>query len=174
MWGKKECDRGYVYFFDDPKVRGEQEASLFKKVAKGEITREELEKKRKLAGIIGIISDLDKKAIDIYDLYKGREDIELAFDALNNSLGSDRSYLRSMESVRGYYFISFVALRIYFKILRRLREKKLTGKYSVGEVLLELSKVIKIKEKNNKEYFAKIPDKTEKIMKIFPEVFNVP
>ena len=174
LWGKKECDRGYVYLFDDPKVRGEQETSLLKQVDKGEINLKQYEEKKKFAGIIGIISDLNKDGPEIYDLYKGREDIELAFDALNNSIDSDKSYLRSVESVRGYYFVSFIALRIYFNILRRLRERKLTNKYSVGEILLELSKVIKIKEKNGREYFAKIPDKTEKIMKIFPEVFNVP
>lgn len=174
LWGKKKCDRGFVYFFEDPKVKGEQLTSLLKQVDQRKIDLKQYEDKKKLAGIIGIISDLDKDGPEIYDLYKGREDIELAFDALNNSIDSDRSYLRSMEGARGYYFISFIALRVYFKILRRLREKKLTCKYSVEEILLELSKVIKIKEKSCKEYFAKIPDKTEKIMKLFPEVFNIP
>jgi len=173
LWGRKSCKYGFVYFFDDPKVRGSQETSLLKKVEKGEITLTDFEEKRKLAGIIGIISDLDKDGIEIYDLYKGREDVELAFDALNNSIDSDKSYLRKEESVRGYYFVSFVALRVYFNILKRLREKDLTKKISVNEVLLELSKVIKIKEKNGREYFAKIPKKARGIMKLFPEVFTV-
>ena len=174
LWGKKECDRGFVYFFEDPKVKGEQLTTLLKQVDKGEIDLKQYKNKKKLAGVTGIISDLDKDGPEIYDLYKGREDIELVFDALNNSIDSDRSYLRSVEGVRGYYFISFIALRVYFKVLRRLREKKITSKYSVGEILLELSKVIKIKEKSGKEYYAKIPDKTENIMKLFPEVFNIP
>ncbi len=171
LWAKKKSDYGVTYFFDDPKVRGDQETALLKSVKKGTITLEEFEEKRKLAGIIGIISDLDRDGEDIYDLYKSREDVELAFDALNNAIDSDKTYLRTEEGVRGYYFVSFIALRIYFGILRRLREKELTSKISVEEVMFELSKVMKIREKNGKEYFAKIPKKARKIMDIFPEVF---
>lgn len=172
LWSKKVCDLGYVYFFDDPKIRGEQETALLKSVKKDKITLEEYQQKKKFAGIVGIISDLDKKGIEIYDLYKSREDVELAFDALNNSIDSDKTYLRTEESVRGYYFISFIALIVYFNILKRLREKELTKKISVDEILFELSKVIIIKERNNREYLAKIPDKTEKIIELFPEVFK--
>lgn len=173
LWGKKSCEYGFVYFFDDPKVRGDQETSLLKKVERGKLALTDFDKKRKLAGIFGIISDLDEDPIEIYDLYKGREDVELAFDALNNHIDSDKTYLRSEEKVRGYYFVSFVALRVYFSILKRLREEELTKKISVGDVFLNLSKVKKIREKNGREYFAKFTKKTRKIMKFFPEVFTV-
>ena len=173
LWTRKSCDYGYVYFFDDPKIRGSQETSLLKKVEKGEITLDDYKEKRKVSGIIGIISDLDKNAIDIYDMYKGREDVEIAFDALNNYIDSDKTYLRKEESVRGYYFVSLIALRVYFNILKRLREKELTRKISVNQVFLELSKFYRIKEKNGREYFAKIPKKARKIMELFPEIFNI-
>ncbi|MEA2053726.1 MAG: transposase [Candidatus Thermoplasmatota archaeon] len=173
LWSKKKSEYGYTYFFDDPKVRGEQETALLKHVEKGEITLKEFEEKRKLAGIMGILSDFDRSGKVIYDLYKGREDVELAFDALNNAVDSDKTYLRSEESVRGYYFISFIALRGYFSILKRLREKELTSKISVEEVLFELSKVEKIVERSGKEYYAKIPKRAGKIMKLFPEIFTV-
>ncbi len=172
LWGRKKSDLGYVYFFNDPEVKGEQESTLLGHVRNDKITLDRFEKKKQVAGMIGIISDLDKDGIDIFDLYKGREDIELAFDALNNAIDADKTYLRSMDSIRGYYFVSFVALRIYFGILKRLREKELTKKISVDEVLFELSKVMKIREKNGREYFAMIPKRTEKIMGLFPEVFN--
>jgi len=58
----------------------------------------------------------------IFDLYKGREDIELVFDALKNTLDSDKTYMQTTEGVRGYFFVSFLAMRIYFSILKRLRE----------------------------------------------------
>ena len=79
-----------------------------------------LEKKRKLAGIICLVSDMDKEGIDVFDLYKGREDVELGFDAMKNELESDKTYLRSNDAVRGYFFVTFLALRIYFMILRRI------------------------------------------------------
>ena len=173
LWGKKSCEHGFVYFFDDPKIRGEQETSLLKKVEKGELSLTDFDEKRKFAGIFGIISDLTEEAIKIYDLYKGREDVELAFDALKNHIDSDKTYLRSEEKVRGYYFVSFIALRIYFNILKRLREEELTKKISVNDIFLELSKVKKIRENNGREYFAKFTKKARKTMKLFPEVFTV-
>ena len=172
-WAKRKSYYGYTYFFDDPKIRGEQETTLLKRVKKGEFSMKEFEKRKEVAGIIGIISDLNKNPIDIYDMYKGREDVELAFDALNNHIDSDKSNMGCEEKVRGYYFVSFIALRIYFKILKRLREKNLTKKISVNEVLLELSKVIKIREKNGREYFAKIPKRVREMMELFPEVFTI-
>lgn len=172
-WARRKCEYGYVYLYDDPKVRGEQEAALLKRVKKGNISMDDFEEMKRSAGIIGMLSDIDAEGEEIYNLYKTREDIELTFDALNNAVDSDKSYLRSEESVRGYYFISFIALRVYFGILKRLRDKKLSTKISVDEVLFELSKMMKIRERNGREYFAKIPKEAEKIMELFPEVFNV-
>jgi len=171
-WGRKKCDLGYVYFYEDPKVKGEQESRLLKQLEQGTITMEAYEKKQKVAGLIGFLSNLDKPGPEIYDLYKGREDVELAFDALNNHIDSDKSYLQTEEGVRGYYFVSFLALRIYFGILKRLREKDLTHKISVNEVLLELSKVMKIKEKGGREYFSQFTKRSTEMMSLFPEVFN--
>jgi hypothetical protein len=42
---------------------------------------------------------------------------------------------------RGFFFVSFLAIRVYFKILKRLRERHLTFRISVEEVLFELSKI---------------------------------
>jgi len=51
-----------------------------------------------------------------------------------------------------------------------LREKGLTNKISVEEVLFELSKVTKIVEKSGREYFAKIPKRARQMCSLFPEV----
>ncbi|RZN42176.1 MAG: hypothetical protein EFT35_01995, partial [Methanophagales archaeon ANME-1-THS] len=94
----------------------------------------EFEAKRRHAGVICILSDLDKEGIELFDLHKGLEDVELAFNAMKNELESDKTHLRSDEAVRGYFFITFLALRVYFKILQRLREKGLTTRIAVDEV----------------------------------------
>ena len=96
--------------------------------------------------------------------------MELAFDTMKNRLESDKTYLRSDEAVRGYFLATFLAMRIYFKILKSLREKGLTNKISVEEVLFELSKVTKIVEKSGREYFAKIPKRARRMCSLFPEV----
>ncbi len=154
-WCTKKTKYGRLYIFEDPVLRGEQDAALLRKLEKSEIDRNTYEEKKQLAGIIGIISDLDKNGIDIYDLYKGRVDVEKAFDAMKNVLEADKTNLQTPESVRGYFFVTFLALRVYFGILKRLREKKLTTKISVEEVLFELSKVVRIVESNGREYAAK-------------------
>ncbi len=74
------------------------------------------------------------------------------------------------EAVRGYFLATFPAMRIYFKILKSLREKGLTNKISVEEVLFELSKVTKIVEKSGREYFAMIPERARRMCSLFPEV----
>ena len=169
-WGVKKTKYGRLYIFEDPVLRGEQDAALLRKLEKGEIDRNTYEEKKRLAGIIGIISDLDKNGIDIYDLYKGRVDVEKAFDAMKNVLEADKTNLQTPESVRGYFFVTFLALRVYFGILKRLREKKLTTKISVEEVLFELSKVVRIVEPNGREYAAKIPKRAMRILELFPEI----
>jgi transposase len=129
----------------------------------------EFEEKRKVAGVIGMLSDMDVKGPAMYDLYKGREDVELAFDAMKNTIDADRTYLQSHEGVRGFFLVSFLAMRVYFKVLKRLRERKLTNKVSVEEVLFELSKVERIVERNGREYYASIPKRARTIASLFSD-----
>jgi hypothetical protein len=68
--------------------------------------------------------------------------------------------------VRVYFFVSFISLYLYCRILRVLKEKKLSGKLSVGEVLMELSKAYQLSLGESKKLSA-IPAKTEKIMGLF-------
>ena len=82
--------------------------------------RETYEEKKERAGIIGLVTDLDRDGPKIYDLYKGCQDVEVAFDAMKNHLDADKTYLQDNDAVRGYYFVTFLALRIYFRILKRL------------------------------------------------------
>lgn len=168
-WGRKKTELGNLYLFYDPQLRGEEEKGLLRKVENGKISVKEFEERKKVAGVIGLISDLDKDGLDIFDLYKGKQDVELAFDAMKNTLDSDKTYMHTDEAVRGYFFLTFLSLRIYFHVLRRLRENKLTQKVSVEEVFFELSKVQKIVEPSGREYFVKIPKRARKILEIFPE-----
>ena len=172
-WSKKKIDRGYLYIFDDPKLRGGKETALLRSAEKEKITMKEFEEKKRVAGIIGIISDLNKDGMEIFDLYKSREDVELAFDAMKNQLESDKMYVQSAEGTRGYFFITFLAMRVYFSILKRLREKGLTSKISVEEVLFELSKVMLIREKDGREYLAKIPKRAHRMISLFPEALHM-
>ena len=77
-------------------------------------------------------------------IYKQREEIEQAFDAMKNEMENDKTYLRSDKSVRGYFFISFLSLYLYYSIFVPIRAADLTGKFSVKDALLRYSRVYMI------------------------------
>jgi len=129
-WGTKGTEYGTLFAFEDPLLKGEEEQALLRKVEANKLTIDMFEQKLRLAGTICLVSDMDKDGID---MYKGREDVEQAFDAMKNRLESDKTYLRSDEAVRGYFLATFLAMRIYFKILEILSDKNLMKQISGSE-----------------------------------------
>lgn len=169
-WGRRRSKHGPIYYFEDPELAGEQEATLLRKVEQGRLSEEAYREKKERAGIIGLVSDLERDGPEIFDLYKGRQDVEVAFDAMKNTLEADATYLQDNETVRGYFFVAFLALRVYFGVLKRLRERDLTGEISVREVLYELSKIQQIVETDKDEAsLAKIPKQAREMAALFPE-----
>ena len=166
---KIRLDDDYLYVYRDPLLRGDEESTLIKRLGNGLITKQLYDKKMERTGIIGLRSSFDDSPEKIYDLYKGREDVEQVFDSLKNTLESDKTYMQSQEAIRGYMLITFLASRIHYKILKRLKEADLLKKTSVEEVLSELSKIEVIKEKTGRQYYAKIPKKARELESIFPE-----
>jgi transposase len=110
----------------------------------------------------------------IYEQYKAREEIEQAFDFMKNDLEADRMCLGDDDVVRGFFVVVFLAMRLYFKILQRLRERKLVGVVSVREVLFVLSKMRMIVEASGREYLCALPKKTEEIYEIFSDLLKIP
>lgn len=161
---------GYLYLYEDPELRGDEENHLLGKVGEGLITMDEFRGMRRMAGVIGILSDLDVSAREVYEQYKGREEVEQAFDAMKNDLEADRTYLGGDDAVRGYFVVVLLAMRIHFKILRRLRERGLVGKVSVREALFELSKMEMVVERTGREYLCAIPRRTERILSAFSDL----
>ncbi len=80
----------FLYLFEDVKLRAEEEES------------------RKF-GKIAILSNKDKDGRQIYLMWKDRENIEVAFDALKNELENYKTYLDDDDAVWGYFFISFLS-----------------------------------------------------------------
>lgn len=168
-WARRHTDLGTVYLFDDPELRSDQRRALMRREAEGKLTAEEFEAKQEQAGIVAILSDLDRPGPEIYDLYKSRHEVELAFDAMKNQLDADTTYMQSDEAVRGYFFVTFLALRVYFGVLRRLRETDKSTEVSVNEVFYKLSKVERVIGPGGKESYAQIPKNAREIVDLFPE-----
>ena len=161
---------GYVYMFQDPMMRAEEESSILRDVASSKKDMEYFEDKKKRMGVFAIISDLDRNPSEIYEQYKSREEVEQVFDTMKGDLESDKTYLRDSEKVKGFFFIVFLALRIRFRILKVLKDHNLLGKMSVNEIIFELSKMERIVEKSGAEYFAAVPKKVEKIVGLFSDM----
>ena len=115
-------------------------------------------------GKISLISNLGKSPDEIYLIYKEREDIEQCFDAMKNEMENDKTYLRDNDAIRGYFFVSFIALYIHYRILEILRINDLIGKYSVNELLFELSKVYAVQYSDDKIEFNEIPKRVESLI----------
>jgi hypothetical protein len=93
------------------------------------------------------------------------EDIEQCFDAMKNEMENDKTYLMDNYAIRGYLFISFIALYIHYRLLEILRINDLIGKYSVNELLFELSKVYAVEYSDDKIEFNEIPKRVESLLK---------
>jgi transposase len=101
----------------------------------GEISAKYLMEGKRKFGKFAILSNIRAEMKEIYEPYKSREEVEQVFDGIKNELESGKSYLRSNEKVKGFFFIVFLALRIRFKILKVLKDHNLLGKMSVNEII---------------------------------------
>ena len=151
-----------IYIFQDQLLMSEEANTFISLIADNKKNQEDFNNASKLFGKIAILSNIDDKLENIYLMYKQREEIEQSFDAMKNELENDKSYLSNDDSIRGYFFISFVSLYIYYSIFVLIREAGLTDKLSVKDALLKYSRVYKIIH-NNKEIISEIPASSERI-----------
>jgi len=168
---------GWVYLYEDIRMRSEEEINYIREIEEGRKKKEEMKKEKEKFGRIALISNLDLSEKEIYIYYKQREEIEILFDAMKNELESDKAYLQDEEGLRGYFFINFISMYIYSKVLQLLKEAEMIDKVSVKELLLELSKVYMIYYKDGKRHLSEIPKKVEEYcnklnLNLFPKILR--
>jgi transposase len=94
-------------------------------------------------GKISILTNLDWSAEKVYFVYKEREEVELAFDSMKNELENDKAYLGNDDAVRGYFFVSFLSLYLYFGVLSSVYLVKYrSGKERLSEVSSKVQKLM--------------------------------
>jgi transposase len=158
-WTKSKVEEKVLYLFEDVKLRGEEETTYIGLVEKNKRTVVEMEAASQRFGKIALLSNMDTDGREIYLLFKSREDVEQAFDAFKNELENDKTYLSDADAVRGYFFISFVSLYLYYRVYNILRAHDKIGKISVNELTSELSKVYAVEYPNNQILLTEIPAK---------------
>jgi transposase len=161
-----------VYLFEDVLLRATEENEFYNLKAQGApVTFHE-----EWAGRIALLSNARLRPQEAFLLYKSRDDIEKAFNVFKNMLRADTPHLRDEPSLRGYVFVTFVALFLYYRLLKKLVEAGLNRKMSVKDALLELSKVYAI-EIGQREVLSEIPKKARVLadllglrLELFPKI----
>ncbi|MGC8981037.1 MAG: hypothetical protein ACP5KL_06055 [Thermoplasmata archaeon] len=159
-YGIKSIGSFYLYLYEDVKMKGEEYSNLIEARVKG--NKVKIDERR--LGKISIISNMLMDGDKIYDLYKQREDIEQAFDGMKKELENDKTYLQDDDSLRGYFFIIFVSLYLYFRVMNIIKKAGLTEELSVNELLLELSRVYLQEYTDGRKAYTEIPERVENII----------
>lgn len=160
--------------YEDAKPRYEEETTFISLIRDGKRKQADLEVERPKFGKISLLPGIDDDPERVCLLWKNREEVEEAFDAMKNELENDKAYLSNDDAMRGYFFTSFLSLYIYYRLLEMPRRKGLTGKVSVNELLFELSKACLISYHDGKKRLSEIPAKAERLekslgLKLFPK-----
>lgn len=154
---------GYrIYMFQDQSLMAEESSNFISMIAGKKRRQDEYGPASMVFGKISILSNVRDEPRSIYTMYKQREEIEQAFDAMKNELENDKTYLRDDDSIRGYFFISFLSLYLYYSIFVLIRAADLTDKVSVRDALLKYSRVYRITD-GKREIVSEIPASSAKL-----------
>lgn len=167
IWYKvvfNDGDRIIIYMDENLKVREEKDYLDRVKKYPDEYSDNGFFEKQYKMGTLSLMSNRDEYDPEaLYTTYKSRLEIEQMFDVYKNTLEADKPYMQNSESLNGWTFINHLALLVYYRIYKTLRNKKMTSKVSVEDILIELSHINKIRI-NDKWIIQEIPTKTEKLL----------
>ncbi|MEM0174296.1 MAG: hypothetical protein QXI16_07310 [Sulfolobaceae archaeon] len=155
-----------LYMYENTSLRAKAEKNLIREIEEGVRKQDDLADERNKFGKFANLSNMRSTPKEIYELYKSREEGKQAFDAMKNELENDKAYLHKTDGIRGYFFIFFISLYIYFGILETLKSKGMAHKISIKEVLFEFSKIYVIAN-SAKRSVSEIPGKSQKIADAF-------
>jgi transposase len=78
---------------------------------------------------------------EVLSFYRDKDKVEKIFDITKNELDTNRLHSHSKTTTEGRLFVKFVATILYQQITKVMRENDMFKKYSVTELLKELSKI---------------------------------
>jgi transposase len=160
-------DNKRVIVFLDDQLRIAEEHDYLDRIEKypDNYSIETFHIKQSSMGTIATIDNLpDKAPKEIYQTYKSRCEIEQLFDIFKNELEADKTYMHSIESLRGWMFINHLALIAYYKIYLLLQSSSLLDKYSVNDILENLYHINMV-FLGNQWKLQTISVKTEKLLR---------
>jgi hypothetical protein len=84
-------------------------------------------------------------------------------NAMKNVLEMDSSYMQNEQALQGWMFISFIALKWYYKIHLKLQDDKQLKRLAPKDALTYLSAIKKVKIQGNWE-ISEYTKQTQKII----------
>jgi len=147
-----EILQSYLNQMDSPKLNNEKIKEISKKYSKyfriennkAVFNEIEITKKLKRMGTYIILSNNKHTWEEMLSLYKSKDMVEKGFHSIKNQFGTLPSNLQDEDTLEGLVFITFIALIIRMKLLKRMQDSGLIKKYSIDTVILELHKLKKI------------------------------
>ena len=140
---------------------------ITEKIESGDISQKDLMQEKNRLGKFIILSNMRSDPRGIYNLYKSREEVGTAFDAMKNELGNDKAYVHTTEGFRGIFLhILHIAVHLSQHPSQVLKGHDVSQKISVKEALFELSKIYVIAD-GERRTLAEIPERSKKIADIF-------
>jgi len=122
------------------------------------------------AGFFAILTSRKMDALEVLQIYRNKDVVEKAFDDLKNALDMKRLRIHSSGRMNGRIFVQFISLILFSQILKTMREKNLSSRYSPKLLLGELESLTRI------HYTGKYKDVTSEISKAQREIleaFNI-
>ena len=116
-------------------------------------------------GYVIILSSRVINPRHIIQLYRNKDCVEKCFDNMKNELSTNRLRVHSTESMEGRLFITFMSLILSSWIHKTMREKSLTKRYSLEEIMYELKKVKIIQLQNKRRFLTEISKTQKEIFK---------
>ena len=162
--GKRAIEGKILYLFEDKDLELEENKTLFERLEKGDITKEEAKLREKQAGRILFVSNVNKTPQEIYELYKTRDLVERHFDTLKNEVQADVLYLGDRSAVCGHLFVGFLCLYLYCKLMILIKKAGITSEYSPKDILLMFSKVMRISYEGF-DQITEVPKKVRELEK---------
>ena len=129
-------------------------------------TMEKYQTDKKRFGIYVIKTNIEDFNLEkIYNYYSSRAEVEYMFDTIKNTLGYDKSYMRSDETIESWAFINHISILLTQKVYDEINNRKI--KITVHELFRKLRQVKKVTNNLDKDGSYKlqvVPKKTREIL----------
>lgn len=94
-----------------------------------------MKENEKYFGTIALSVNRDMTPQELFTTYKERELIEDGNKAYKDVLDNFASNKHGTDTYKGWLFINHIALMLYYRVLGKIKEKGLSSKYSVEDVI---------------------------------------